>query len=65
LCPAFGIALIRSRSRQYRRSVLALSTARRHPAIALAVAQINFPNEPYLGAPYVARQHHSLVPRPT
>jgi BASS family bile acid:Na+ symporter len=59
--------------------VLALSTASRHPAIALAVAKINFPNEPYLGAtillylivltvitvPYVARQHRSLVPRPT
>ncbi len=56
-----------------------MSTASRHPAIALAVATINFPNEPYLGAtillylivltviklPYVARLHRSLVPRPT
>lgn len=31
-------------------TVLALSTASRHPAIALAIATINFPNEPYLGA---------------
>ena len=31
-------------------TVLALSTASRHPAIALAVAKVNFPNEPYLGA---------------
>ena len=30
--------------------VLALSTASRHPAIALAVAKANFPDEPYLGA---------------
>jgi len=30
-------------------SVLALSTATRHPAIALAVARTNFPDEPYLG----------------
>ena len=51
-------------------TVLALSTASRHPAIALAVAKLNFPNEPYLGAtillylivltvitvPYVMRQ---------
>jgi bile acid:Na+ symporter, BASS family len=58
-------------------SVLALSTASRHPAIALAVAKINFPNEPYLGAtillyllvltvitvPYVARQRRLLLPR--
>ncbi len=32
------------------RLVLALSTASRHPAIALAVAKANFPDEPYLGA---------------
>jgi BASS family bile acid:Na+ symporter len=32
------------------RLVLAFSTASRHPAIALAVARANFPNEPYLGA---------------
>jgi BASS family bile acid:Na+ symporter len=32
------------------RIVLALSTASRHPAIALAIAKENFPNEPYLGA---------------
>jgi BASS family bile acid:Na+ symporter len=57
-------------------TVLALSTASRHPAIALAVAKINFPNEPYLGAtillyllvltaltlPYVARRRRSLLP---
>jgi len=50
--------------------VLALSTPSRHPAIALAVAKFNFPNEPHFGAtillyllvltaltlPYVARQ---------
>ena len=58
-------------------TVLALSTASRHPAIALAVAKINFPNEPYLGAtillyllvltvltvPYVLRQRRVLPPR--
>ena len=57
-------------------TVLALSTASRHPAIALAIAKINFPNEPYLGAtillyilvltaisvPYVLRQRQRLVP---
>jgi bile acid:Na+ symporter, BASS family len=57
-------------------TVLALSTASRHPAIALGIAKINFPNEPYLGAtilvyllvltvisvPYVLRQRHRLVP---
>jgi BASS family bile acid:Na+ symporter len=32
------------------RLVLALSTASRHPAIALAIARANFPDEPYLGA---------------
>lgn len=32
------------------RLVLALSTATRHPAIALAIAKANFPDEPYLGA---------------
>ncbi len=32
------------------RLVLALSTASRHPAIALAIAKSNFPDEPYLGA---------------
>jgi len=31
-------------------TALALSTASTHPAIALAVAKINFPNEMYLGA---------------
>lgn len=56
--------------------VLALSTATRHPAIALAVAQANFPDEPYLGAsiilyfavsilvgiPYLTwRQRHGLA----
>ena len=58
-------------------AVLALSTASRHPAIALAVAKINFPDEPYLGAtillylvvltalsvPYVSRQRRRLVHR--
>jgi BASS family bile acid:Na+ symporter len=57
-------------------AVLALSTASRHPAIALAVGKINFPNEPYLGAtillylivltvitvPYVRRQRRRLLP---
>ena len=57
-------------------TVLALSTASRHPAIALAIAKINFPNEPYLGAtillyilvltaisvPYVLRWRQRLVP---
>lgn len=32
------------------RLVLALSTSTRHPAIALAVAKANFPDEPHLGA---------------
>ena len=31
-------------------TVLALSTPSRHPALALAIAKINYPNEPYLGA---------------
>ena len=58
-------------------TVLALSTASRHPAIALAVAKINFPDEPNLGAtillyllvltvlsvPYVWRQRHLSVAR--
>lgn len=35
------------------RTVLALSTASRHPAIALAIAKANFPDEPYLGAAIV------------
>jgi bile acid:Na+ symporter, BASS family len=35
------------------RTVLALSTASRHPAIALAVAKVNFPDEPFLGAAIV------------
>lgn len=35
------------------RTVLALSTASRHPAIALAIAKVNFPDEPYLGAAIV------------
>jgi BASS family bile acid:Na+ symporter len=55
--------------------VLALSTASRHPAIALAVAKANFPDEPHLGAavllfllvgglvsgPYVAWQRRRLA----
>jgi BASS family bile acid:Na+ symporter len=36
-----------------RRTVLALSTASRHPAIALAIAKTNFPNEPFLDATIV------------
>ena len=58
-------------------TVLALSTVSRHPAIALAVAKLNFPNEPYLGAtillyllvlavitlPYMARQRKNLLAR--
>jgi BASS family bile acid:Na+ symporter len=58
-------------------TVLALSTASRHPAIALAVAKLNFPDEPRLGAtillylillavltvPYVLRQRHLSVAR--
>lgn len=35
------------------RTVLALSTASRHPAIALSIAKVNFPNEPYLAASIV------------
>ena len=35
------------------RLVLALSTASRHPAIALAIAKANFPDEPHLGATIV------------
>ena len=35
------------------RTVLALSTACRHPAIALAIAKANFPDEPDLGAAIV------------
>jgi bile acid:Na+ symporter, BASS family len=60
-------------------TVLALSTASRHPAIALAVAKINFSDEPRLGAtillylivlavltvPYVFRQRRLLIPRPS
>ncbi len=30
--------------------MLALSTASRHPAIALAIAKTNFPDEPFLAA---------------
>ena len=58
-------------------TVLALSTASRHPAIALAVAKLNFPDEPHLGAtillylillavltvPYVWRQRHLSIAR--
>ena len=58
-------------------TVLALSTASRHPAIALAVAKLNFPDEPHLGAtillylilltvltvPYVRWQRHLSVAR--
>jgi BASS family bile acid:Na+ symporter len=58
-------------------TVLALSTASRHPAIALAVAKLNFPDEPHLGAtillylillavlslPYVRRQRRLSVAR--
>ncbi len=36
-----------------RQTVLALSTASRHPAIALAIAKTNFPNEPFLDATIV------------
>lgn len=36
-----------------RRTVLALSTASRHPAIALAIAKSNFPDEPHLAATIV------------
>ena len=57
------------------RPVLALSTASRHPAIALAIAKANFPDEPYLGAaivlfllvnllvavPYLRRQKQRLT----
>ena len=34
-------------------TVLAISTACRHPAIALAIAKANFPDEPYLGGAIV------------
>ena len=57
------------------RTVLALSTASRHPAIALAVAKGNFPEDPRLGAaivlfllvnlviafPYVTRQRRRVI----
>ncbi|MNW21381.1 hypothetical protein D3C71_2222690 [compost metagenome] len=33
--------------------MLALSTASRHPAIALAIAKTNFPDEPFLAATIV------------
>ena len=60
-------------------SVLALSTASRHPAIAFAVAKLNFPDEPSLGAtillylivvtvlslPYVYRQRRLVMLRPS
>lgn len=36
-----------------RQTVLALSTASRHPAIALAIAKTNFPDEPFLAATIV------------
>ena len=35
------------------RTVLAMSTASRHPAIALSIAKANFPDEPRLGAAIV------------
>jgi BASS family bile acid:Na+ symporter len=37
-------------SRRDEQIVLALSTASRHPGIALALAKVNFPDEPQLGA---------------
>jgi BASS family bile acid:Na+ symporter len=37
-------------SRRNEQIVLALSAASRHPAIALAIGTVNFPNEPSLGA---------------
>jgi BASS family bile acid:Na+ symporter len=37
-------------SRRDQQIVLALSTASRHPGIALALAKVNFPDEPQLGA---------------
>jgi bile acid:Na+ symporter, BASS family len=60
------------------RTVLALSTASRHPAIALAIAKANFPDEPHLGAavvlfllvnvvvgiPYQRRQKRRLIVEP-
>ncbi|RPI52522.1 MAG: hypothetical protein EHM55_16305 [Acidobacteria bacterium] len=39
-------------------AVLALSTSSRHPAIALAVARANFPDEPHLGAWFDIRPKH-------
>jgi len=55
--------------------VLALSTSNRHPAIALAIAKVNFPDEPNLaaaivlymlvsaiaGIPYTRRQQRSIA----
>lgn len=38
---------------EQRQTVLALSTASRHPAIALAIAKTNFPDEPFLAATIV------------
>jgi bile acid:Na+ symporter, BASS family len=57
------------------RTVLALSSASRHPAIALAIAKANFPDEPLLGPaillylvvsvavslPYVVRRKHTAA----
>ena len=57
------------------RAVLALATACRHPAIALAIAKANFPDEPLLGAaivlyllvsaivclPYISRQRRAIT----
>jgi len=61
------------------RVLLALSTASRHPAIALAIARANFPDEPLVGAailfylllgaivaiPYLTRQRRHLAARPS
>lgn len=60
-----------------RQTVLALSTASRHPAIALAIAKTNFPDEPFVDAtivlyllvvtllaiPYVAWRRRRTRPR--
>src|SRR5262249_19437734 len=59
-------------------AVLALSTACRHPAIALGIAAANFPDERFggtiilyllvsaiIGVPYVAWQRRRLLPAPS
>ncbi|MDX3933873.1 hypothetical protein [Stenotrophomonas sp.] len=48
-----AVGQLLARAVAQRQTVLALSTASRHPAIALAVAKTNFPDEPFLAATIV------------